>query len=499
MSMDVVHNTVEQNGPIFTLASDCEKLFEEQISKLRGENSDADGVALLSELNHRFSTWTTFLGVFAEEQLCLDRRLRHHVEIQDQVLRVLDLMQGNLAYVFEADDSSDQMSVGSSSPTPPQSYLSIENVEAVSDAIERLHRIGNLIRQSSIMSQARRARKFTETFNLTSFEQFAYLSLKTLYPSVGEELIEQLASSMSGTYEMFLYQKSKRHTQPMSRLRTPLRTPLRLRAVLENSAERSGDLLDSMDVEIQAPAPTQPSEIPITRNLSPPEQRAIPPQSKPTTMDGQEARTRLRKLQNPSTTGRTASVLVTQVDYPQPAEDSQICDWCFNPLPKFMFEGDKWRQHVNEDNRPFVCISEKCVKVSPFPRFPTSRKWLEHMLTIHGRNWHREVHAPSQWICPLCYDSEAVFPSTDGLATHLASHEEGSFADSQIQSIVRQSRTRHPRPLDVCPICCLSMNLEPDSSPKLKSSAEGQDIALGRAHQTTSDLNRLLELILFQI
>lgn len=88
---------IEDNEPIFELAVECERLYAEQISKLN-DDDEPNGATMLSELNQRFAAWAAFLGVFAESKMCLDRRLRHHVEIQDQVLRLLDIMQKNLTY-----------------------------------------------------------------------------------------------------------------------------------------------------------------------------------------------------------------------------------------------------------------------------------------------------------------------------------------------------------------------------------------------------------------
>lgn len=83
--------------PIFNLAVECENLYAAQILKLKEDNK-ANSVTILSELNQRFATWAAFLGVFAASKICLDRRLRHHVEIQEQVLRLLDIMKRNLTF-----------------------------------------------------------------------------------------------------------------------------------------------------------------------------------------------------------------------------------------------------------------------------------------------------------------------------------------------------------------------------------------------------------------
>lgn len=88
---------IKDNEPIFQLAAECERLYAEHISRLH-DDDEPNGATMLSELNQRFAAWAAFLGVFAESNLCLDRRLRHHVEIEDQVLRLLDIMHRNLTY-----------------------------------------------------------------------------------------------------------------------------------------------------------------------------------------------------------------------------------------------------------------------------------------------------------------------------------------------------------------------------------------------------------------
>ncbi|KAK2738470.1 hypothetical protein FQN55_000524 [Onygenales sp. PD_40] len=327
-----------EDGPIFELAVECETLYAEQISKLN-DDDQPNGAKTLGELNHRFAAWAAFLGVFAESNVCLDRRLRYHVEIQDQVLRLLDVMQRNLAYLFEQDVSSGCMQIGSSDayePGPQPLSISIASLEAISEAMERLNQLGVAIRQPSMMNQMAKARDFAEKFDLGSFGELAYITLKTLYANASEGLLEQLTRSMTETYALFLRRKSRQRQL-------------------------------------------------FTRRA----------------------------------------------------------------------QGIKWRQHVNEDQEPFVCISEACSE--SLPRFATSTRWFQHMLTTHGQNWHREVYAPMSWACPLCTDGTETFPKPDDLSIHLDDFHEGTFTKSQIQAIAQQSRCRLPRPRDVCPLCCLPM------------------------------------------
>lgn len=83
--------------PIYDVAIECEKLFENQIARFT-QAGEGNGEALLTELSQQFSTWANSMKVFVDGDLSLDRKLQGHAEIQDQVLRGLDLMRANLAY-----------------------------------------------------------------------------------------------------------------------------------------------------------------------------------------------------------------------------------------------------------------------------------------------------------------------------------------------------------------------------------------------------------------
>ncbi|KAK2786760.1 hypothetical protein FQN53_006236 [Emmonsiellopsis sp. PD_33] len=431
-----------EDDPIFELAVECETLYAEQISKLN-DDDQPNGAKTLGELNHRFAAWAAFLGVFAESNVCLDRRLRYHVEIQDQVLRLLDVMQRNLAYLFEQDVSSGCMQIGSSDayePGPQPLSISIASLEAISEAMERLNQLGVAIRQSSMMNQMAKARDFAETFDFGSFGELAYTTLKTLYANASEGLLEQLTRSMTETYALFLRRKSRQRQLFTRRARTRPSTPLlSIKEELATNTE-TGSL---MDITIEG---HQASGHSSAAMLQPPLIRPgrIIPMSEPTSMDTRVVKARLRRATSPSKQNKTMSILTSHADYPRQTKE----------------KGIKWRQHVNADHEPFVCISEACSE--SLPRFATSTRWFQHMLTTHGQNWHREVYAPMSWACPLCTDGTETFPKPDDLSIHLDDFHEGTFTKSQIQAIAQQSRCRLPRPRDVCPLCCLPMKDQSD-------------------------------------
>lgn len=82
---------------------DCDLLFDKCLTQivepgttsLLGEAAVTQG-QLAIDLHARFQAWSSYLGVFAEQNACLDRRLSSSKEIQDMVINRLDTLFLNL-------------------------------------------------------------------------------------------------------------------------------------------------------------------------------------------------------------------------------------------------------------------------------------------------------------------------------------------------------------------------------------------------------------------
>jgi hypothetical protein len=87
-------DTMDDNDDVlYNLACSCEVLFEQCATQSAQPTSVAD---LVAEYQQRFAIWAAHLGVFARKSQSLDRRLRNHVDIQDLVARLLDILQRSL-------------------------------------------------------------------------------------------------------------------------------------------------------------------------------------------------------------------------------------------------------------------------------------------------------------------------------------------------------------------------------------------------------------------
>ncbi|KAJ5675983.1 hypothetical protein N7462_008880 [Penicillium macrosclerotiorum] len=347
--------------------------------------------------------------------------------------------------------------------------VNIKSLGAISGVLERLNQLGAAIRRSSVSSQTSKARAFAATLDLTSFEQVANLLLRTLYLNASDSLIERLTQSMADSYARFLQRKSRQErlqvTRPVPRSQIPL-TPIQE----EPSGAFAGS--DAMRVSLKRLRIGDSLTDNIPRLPPPPSDNRVP-QSEPTSVDSRKVKDQLRRSISPTSNTKSVSILVNQAEYPHPAKESLVCEWCFSPLMAGSRETPKWqydlliirkphchlhliyREHINEDFEPYICLSEECAEY--MPRFASSRQWLEHMVTAHGENWHQEVYAPASWICPLCAELEASFNSPEDLSAHIDNLHIEISREQQIKAIVRQSMLQCPRPLGTCPLCCFTI------------------------------------------
>jgi hypothetical protein len=81
---------------ILDFSDDCDRLFKQGLASFEGADGSAVPRRLLEEMHIRFSSWASYLGVFASPKANLDRRLKRHAAYRDLVLLAVDMLRLNL-------------------------------------------------------------------------------------------------------------------------------------------------------------------------------------------------------------------------------------------------------------------------------------------------------------------------------------------------------------------------------------------------------------------
>lgn len=222
--------------------------------------------------------------------------------------------------------------------SPPQIHVNLESLRGIEGAIERLSHLGRTIQRSSEAGQATKVDRFTTTFDSTSFEEIARLAVKSFYPDASASLLNQLVQAMTDMYERFHYRRSRQvrlQARPKAALFTIGEDPDPDSTVDTGRASLQPTIPPVLDVNKQLPRLISMAHLEDKSHKS--------RESKPTSLDSREFR-RLFARQGGGSVGRkTRSILVSQVTYPQPSEESLVCEWCFASLSKDEFKGEKWK------------------------------------------------------------------------------------------------------------------------------------------------------------
>ncbi|KAF3266936.1 hypothetical protein TWF217_001020 [Orbilia oligospora] len=185
------------------------------------------------------------MGVFADQSMSLDSRLKDRSDIFDLVIRLLDLLADTAddnKYLSDEDSlmdlDRDEFSIENGKDDDDDgdddsdddsdddvSKLDQEILEIIETALVRLSRLGTVIRQSSDTSRVARIREFAEKSDLTRIERLSRITLNVLYPDANENFRAQLtrARSMVETYVKISCKRF--HQQKLNTLRKATQIP----------------------------------------------------------------------------------------------------------------------------------------------------------------------------------------------------------------------------------------------------------------------------------
>ncbi|KAL8294674.1 hypothetical protein RB597_007721 [Gaeumannomyces tritici] len=422
----------QDRAPIAATTGNCEASFSRCILRLES-NGEEKTATELRRLEAKFLDWRGYLGVFARGSASLDHRLGRHAQQRDLVLLTLDMLDMSLAQMStNPDDSeSDESSDGEAD------RRKIE-LDGVRKSVNELSRLAIHIRLSPTSSldarvQAFAARKAAE---IAPFETLAMLAVKHLYPDSTDSIRRLLGKAMTDLYARLLYWKYHDRKLRLDR-RREARVPAQREVFPQGPPAAPHQSRTPTKSEISSPSKPEESRVSLGTDLL---SDTIP--SNPAShvvIPFYESNVPIRRRAGAST------VLGSKARFPKPpklqgGESSLPCPLCRKIFPGTSFDDIVWwRQHVNDDLTPFVCLVEVC---SESCRYASRAEWKAHTTQHHDDFCSRNRVSRAR-----DYMQESQDASGPG---SIMSHDEAS---------------------DSCPICCRPL-IEPRSCPNQAVAAQ---------------------------
>ncbi|KAK6495590.1 hypothetical protein TWF481_002638 [Arthrobotrys musiformis] len=445
---------------IYERAQHCKELFAKYAPKRPPSDTDR----IFQDYEQRFLAWSAYMGVFADKSICLDRRLRDRPDVSDIVIMLLDVLIKSLGQIVDQDEAPpDDPSLMDGGRDENQfdgetNHDSLrDNKEAfniIETSLSQLSRLGVTIRASLTTSLEARIRRFAEKSSPGAFESRARRAINFLYPDSKGDLRVQLTRSMVETYERILYKKS--HQRKLNTPRDTKQQAHELKIVKESPNLGFTGSQNMTSSEFESPSVPR-HKLLVNFNQS---QHDAEQESTPSTLPSVRQRLLQKTFDASSKDGSQAasSVQLGKVTYPRPPKGEptsyRTCDWCLQRYHGSFLENEVWwRNHMDKDFTPYVCISEKCMSRNKLPSYSTFKEWHLHMKTEHSLKWQQEIHRPISWVCNINHETK-YFDTINALYEHAIGCHRDKFSEAELKAIVPNSHIEFPRSHRVCPLCC---------------------------------------------
>ncbi|KAH6975803.1 hypothetical protein EDB80DRAFT_740174 [Ilyonectria destructans] len=420
---------------IYNAASICSNLFGLYL-KSRGAAELRHDLA--EELRGRFNLWAAYVGAFAAPKASLDARLVAHSDIRVMVLELLVMVQRNIRQELDPNCSIPQSDSENVEPGEPPL---LQGLNAVDAALSRLHSLAVAIRRSAARSHRQKLAFSAPSGNN---EGLCYtLFVRRRFPHARGSLTEQLGKSVHFRGRSMFYQ-------------------LRHNKKIAGNREQTETALPENTEQVFEGGGTDNSTAPVARKV----QQDIPmSETNASNIDRQDLVHRVKRDKRSfSHISKGSSILESQDDrfvYPKmPSAKIGLmgvsCPLCSEPLELSSLTDKNWRDHVDRDMEPYVCISEECKE--PFQFFVHSRDWKDHMQRMHTLDWAQNVHTTA-WHCDMDHAhvpedlNQTDFNEKDDFMQHLSKAHGAALTRSQLLARTRRNRTAKIRESFTCPLC----------------------------------------------
>ncbi|KAI0474577.1 hypothetical protein F4859DRAFT_481260 [Xylaria cf. heliscus] len=424
----------------------CETLFRGLLSTLVNHNGFGTHYRTARDYFQNFELWVGYIGAYANGDASLDIRLRFYPEVRNLVMGMLELLEQNLSHGFWFD-SAGKEEVAQKAPTivseTSTSLAAVAALEAIQEAIDRLHRLAVLIRTSRPFSLTSGIGTFAGRANLVKgaeFQEMAWLFVKGRFPGISSKFAAQIVSSICFRRLRLLYEGNHNGnfgTQHLQTTSAPSNPETEM-------TQWEGDLSrpDVLQMEVLPARPLQK-----------------PADSKAENSEFNFNFEKFQQYKGGSTdmSDTSTTTLIGQgYSYPprpKPGTTDQYCpcNWCSEEIKvSDLNTPGWWRAHFKKDLQPYVCISEDCWE--PAVYFTSFSEWRKHMEDIHMTDWARRIHSPQVWYCDVSPHEYLEFGEEGKLEHHLK-NEHSALDSKQLKMRLAFNMLSVPRGKNICPLC----------------------------------------------
>ncbi|KAI0103317.1 hypothetical protein GGR51DRAFT_524542 [Nemania sp. FL0031] len=442
----------------------CDRLFEERLSALPEEAKERS--QRIEEQYLRFSNWARYFDVMARSDASLDARLRLFPSLRDWFLDLLEMLEENLQEDIEADAKPPKQLLEMTEPGDkyPQGCVTTYTVtlERITESVDRLHRLGNRIRRSSIMRVAADISKLAKR-NSDDEElivQMIFVIVKGLYPKINDSLAEFLAISISIRRQRLLSNKARYLELTTRRVQSSQRQQQQNESASETEVTVSPPEVITIRLARANELRSGPiSVLVLKRRVKRALTQALKQARKIASKRAPGAPSVKSADAGTTACSRTATCLTNKRLYPRAPEWSNTshhcqCEWCFEDIP-YTKGKDRWQKtwktHFIRDFCPYVCISEDCGAQPEY--FASRQEWRKHMDDVHSLQWTEDVYRPYVWYCNVGHAEHKWFETSLDLRQHVMGEHQDDCDQEERELIVVRNVIQRPRRSTACPFC----------------------------------------------
>ncbi|WQF77379.1 Putative Zinc finger C2H2-type [Colletotrichum destructivum] len=462
------HNLMGPN--IAASANKCLDSFQECLQ--RASAVHARELSMVEDQVARFSTWATAMGVFAPERASMDHRLRYAPDVRDVVDGLLESLRYRVracsATLGSIVENTQSESLSAQSEGLKQSFAHIGT------EISHLNKISNTIRKASKETHVQKAADFriededgndVEPLLRRVFEH----NVSDCFPNVSPNIRRRLVDSMILRRKLILY---RRHRHGTSAIRPQKTVPKAFVAL--PSVQTSLLANDTVEPGNKAPVRTPAfayaaSQVQSVTTLNPQNftkassSLSVVSESKTIALSNHEA------LVFPPAPGLAAKRKYEQLRSRREADQKQsieasgmsvddkvnneisdnygldtigeiTCPYCLYALPaEVVFDERKWRNHVKNELKPYVCLFEDCDQSDIL--FTHSDEWRSHM-DQHCRFWRCSSHR-----------GLGSFSTREEYMGHMRQDHNTTLSDTQLRALANRNARKIADIFTMCPLC----------------------------------------------